>query len=80
MLFLGLVSVAQQPEKAADAKYPRTLFFFSVGVEGSGSGLKIRLHGYFESELSLVVAQAAQRHYVWARASEVIWSNLVGVY
>ena len=27
-----------------------------------------------------VLAQAAQGHYVWVRASEVIWSNLVGVY
>ena len=29
----------------------------SVGVESSGSGLKIRVRGYFASELSLVVAQ-----------------------
>ena len=28
----------------------------SVGVESSGSGLKIRVRGYFSSELSLVVA------------------------
>ena len=28
----------------------------SVGVESSGSGLKIRVRGYFASELSLVVA------------------------
>ena len=28
----------------------------SVGVEGSRSGIKIRVHGYFSSELSLVVA------------------------
>ena len=28
----------------------------SVGVESSGSGLKIRVGGYFSSELSLVVA------------------------
>ena len=28
----------------------------SVGVESSGSGLKIRVHRYFSSELSLVVA------------------------
>ena len=27
----------------------------SVGVESSGSGLKIRVRGYFSSELSLVV-------------------------
>ena len=28
----------------------------SVGVKSSGSGLKIRVRGYFSSELSLVVA------------------------
>ena len=28
----------------------------SVGVESSGSGLKIRVRGYFSSELSLVVS------------------------
>ena len=28
----------------------------SVGVESSGSGLKIRVRGYFASEFSLVVA------------------------
>ena len=28
----------------------------SVGVESSGSGLKIRVRGYFSSELSLAVA------------------------
>ena len=28
----------------------------------------------------LVFAQAAQAQYVWVRASEVIWSNLVGIY
>ena len=27
-----------------------------VGVESSGSGLEIRVHGYFSSEFSLVVA------------------------
>ena len=28
----------------------------------------------------LIKTQAAQAHYVWVRASEAIWSNLVGVY
>ena len=28
----------------------------SVGVEGSRSGIKIRVRGYFSSELSVVVA------------------------
>ena len=32
----------------------------SVGVDSSGSGLKIRVRGYFASELSLVVAYGVQ--------------------
>ena len=27
-----------------------------------------------------VEPQAAQAHYVWVRASDIIWSNLVGIY
>ena len=33
-----------------------TVILASVGVESSGSGLKIRVSGYFSSKLSLVAA------------------------
>ena len=52
----------------------------SVGVKSSGSGLKIRVHGYFSSELSLIVApytdepQKGRNSCLWLQSCSV-WSS-----